>query len=182
MVIRAFGGVFLVICSVRAGTLSVSPAVNQVAVGQVFSLNVVINSVADLYAYQFDLAFNPALLNASAITEGAFLGSGGPTFFLAGAIDNVNGLISSTADSLEGPLSGVTGSGVLTSVTFTALAPGSTSVSIFNTFLIDSQSNFIFADTGDGTVDVVTPEPAAGEMVFLAFAVLAVLKPLRRAV
>src|ERR1017187_7801777 len=162
--IRAFGVFFLVICSVRAGTLSVSPSVDNVMVGQSFNLSVVIDSVADLYAYQFDLAFDPALLSASAITEGPLLGSGGTTFFLPGAIDDANGLISSTADSLEGPVSGVTGGGVLAYVTFTALAFGTTSVVIINPpapLLIDSQSNFIEVGTADGAVNISTPEPAS---------------------
>ena len=171
---RVLASCLFVVCCVQSATISVSPSPYNVEVGQSFTVDVGIDSVADLYACQFDLAFDPGLLSASAIAEGAFLGLGGPTFFLAGTIDNVDGLILSTADSLEGPVSGVTGTGVLASATFTALAPGTTSIEIANTFLIDSQSDFIYATTGDGTINVVaTPEPVSFGLLLLALASLA---------
>ena len=45
--------------------------------------------------------------------EGPFLPSGGATFFIAGAIDKVNGTVTATADSLIAAPAGVSGDGTL---------------------------------------------------------------------
>src|ERR1017187_8890134 len=84
-----------------AGTIAVQPAAPTVALGQTFTLSVNISGAADLYGYQFDLGFNPTVLQAISVTEGAFLGTGGPTIFLPGTIDNVGGSITANADILQ---------------------------------------------------------------------------------
>src|ERR1019366_6371228 len=74
------------ICS--AGSfISVQPSSQTVNVGDGFSLDVGVD-ITDLYAFQFDLSFNPAVLSATSITEGLFLPTGGSTFFISGDIDN----------------------------------------------------------------------------------------------
>jgi len=104
--------------------LSVQPANSIVNEGQSFDVDIVISDVVDLYAYQFDLSFsfNATVLEATAVTEGAFLPGGGSTFFMPGTIDNTAGTISFTAGTLTGPTLGVSGSGVLATISFNALA------------------------------------------------------------
>ena len=104
--------------SLLAGTISVQAAAPTETVGQSFTLSVVISEASDLYGYQFDLGFDPTVLKATSVTEGAFLGTGGPTIFLPGTIDNVGGSITANADILNGAVSGVNGSGDLLDVTF----------------------------------------------------------------
>jgi general secretion pathway protein D len=53
-----------------APILSIEPPSQGVRPGQNVSLDVHITGVTDLYAFQFDLAFNPAVLSAVRITEG----------------------------------------------------------------------------------------------------------------
>lgn len=121
------------------------------------------SNVTDLYAFQFDLGYDSTLLFATGITEGPFLPNGGATFYLPGSIDNSNGTISFTADTLLGPVSGVTGTGVLATATFQAIGLGSAQVSIFNNadfLLLDSTGASIGATLGAGTVNVaLTLEP-----------------------
>src|ERR1700738_335986 len=62
--------------------VGIQPASQAVQPGQSFSLDVVISNVADLYAFQFDLAFDPFVLSATGVTEGPFLPSGGITAFI----------------------------------------------------------------------------------------------------
>jgi hypothetical protein len=48
-------------------------------------VDVNISGVTDLYDFQFDLSFNPAVIQATSVLEGKFLLSGGgTTFFLPG--------------------------------------------------------------------------------------------------
>jgi general secretion pathway protein D len=82
-----------------AAALSVN-APSSVAVGDIFTVNADIASITDLYAFQFDLSFDPAVLAATSSTEGPFLPSGGATFFIPGAIDNLNGMVTATVDTL----------------------------------------------------------------------------------
>ncbi len=150
--------------------LSVEPATVNVTPGQSFSVDVHIANVTDLFAYQFDLGFNPALLSATGIAEGGFLPSGGATFFIPGTVDNVGGTISSTADTLLGAISGVDGSGTLATATFTASSPGMDSIGLSNITLLDSTLASITADTANAAVTIhqpvaVVPEPATWMLV-----------------
>jgi hypothetical protein len=144
-----------------AGTIAVQPAAPTVALGQTFTLSVNISGAADLYGYQFDLGFNPTVLQAISVTEGAFLGTGGPTIFLPGTIDNVGGSITANADILNGAVSGVNGNGDLLDVTFQALAVGSSGVQLFNLIALDSFGLGLTETTADSTVSVI-PEPGTG--------------------
>ena len=151
--------------SLLAGTISVQPAAPTVTVGQSFTLSVVISGASDLYAYQFDLGFNPAVLKATSVTEGAFLGTGGPTIFIPGTIDNVGGSITANADILDGAVSGVNGSGDLLDVSFLALAAGSSGVQVFNLIALDSFGLGLTETTASSTVTVSgnsVPEPGTG--------------------
>ncbi len=141
--------------------LSISPMSQTVQPGQSFSLDVSITDILDLYAFQFDLAFDPAILAAGSITEGSFLPTGGATFFIPGAIDNTGGTITFTADTLLSPIPGVNGDGTIAIVSFQALALGSSAITLSNVILLDSQSAEITASLTDGTVNVTAiPEPS----------------------
>jgi hypothetical protein len=140
--------------------LSIEPSASTVAAGDSFSVDISITNVTDLFAYQFDIGFNPALVLATSITEGAFLPGGGTTFFIPGAIDNTGGAITSTAGSLIGAISGVNGSGILATATFNALTAGTSPFTLSNISLLDTS----FADITptsiqNGSIDVTSPTP-----------------------
>jgi len=145
-------------------TMSINPASSTVSAGNNVTLDVNISNITDLYAFQFDLSFDPGTASAVSITEGSFLTGGGATFFLPGTIDNVDGTIAPTADSLVGAIPGVDGSGTLAILTLFGLAPGISSIDFSNVFLLDSNLNSIDASTLSGSVKVIprtvpTPEP-----------------------
>lgn len=149
----------------RAIMLSVEPPSTSVSAGDTFSLDVFITDVTDLYAYQFDVSFDPGVLSAQDLTEGSFLATGGATFFIPGSIDNVAGLISFTATTLLGPDPGVSGNGTLAVVEFSAIGTGTSPIDLSNVLLLDSTIIDITADVVAGAVDVQDnggsiPEPA----------------------
>jgi Cohesin domain len=187
MLIRYFTAVFLLLVastSLSASAISVEPATLVVTPGQSFTLSVEISGITDLYGYQFDLGFNSSVLEATSVTEGAFLSTGGSTIFLPGAIDNVGGSITSNADILNGAVSGVNGSGDLLDVTFQALAPGSSSVQVFNLIALNSFGQGLTVTTAGSTVSVSTPEPGTGVLLatgMIGFFAFLRLRPCRSA-
>ena len=144
------------------GQAVISPGSTDVFVNQVFTLPVDIAGVSDLYAFQFDLAFDPTILQLLSVSEGSFLPGAGSTIFIPGAIDNVGGTATATADTLVGDIPDASGDGDLLDFTFQAIDTGASSVSLSNEFLLDSSFNFIPFTTVDGSVTVAatpTPEP-----------------------
>lgn len=155
----------LVLCAsgalaLDASTVTVQPASPSVFQGDNVGLNLVMSGISDLYAYQLDVGFNPSVLSASSVTEGPFLSGGGGTFFFPGTIDNTAGTISFVADSLFGVTSGVSGSGVLAAVHFIAIAPGTSSITLFNISALDSFGQGLTVGSVGGLVSVsAIPEP-----------------------
>ena len=131
----------------------------DVLVGDVFTLPVSIADVSDLYAFQFDLSFDPSILQLLSISEGSFLPTVGSTFFIPGAIDNTAGTATSNADTLVGDIPGASGDGDLVDFMFQAINPGTSPVALSNGILLDSTFNFIPFTTLDGSV-TVAPSPA----------------------
>jgi hypothetical protein len=145
--------------------ISVDPPAPVVSPGQTFSLTVDVAGVSDLYGYQLDLYFNPAILSALSVSEGSFLTAGGSTIFLPGTIDNVGGTFTGNGDILETAVSGVNGSGTLLDFSFQALSPGDSSVQIENLTALNSFGEGLVLSPTDSVVSVVgaaTPEPANG--------------------
>jgi len=161
-------------------TLQIDPISVSSTQGSFFAVNVTAIGVTDLYAFQFDLGFDPAVLQATGSSEGAFLQSGGTTFFLAGAIDNTSGLVSFIADTLIAPILGVTGTGTLASISFSALSAGTSALMLSNVLFLDSGLNEIQNVTSvGGTVRVSAttnpiPEPNSLILMALGFIVLRV--------
>jgi Cohesin domain/Dockerin type I domain len=166
-----------------AATISVQPSAVATPAGQLVNLDIHVDSVTDLYGWNFDINFDPSILQAISVTEGDFLDSGGSTFFIPGDIDNVGGDISFNADSLESAVPGVTGSGGLAEVQFMAIAPGMSPVDLVNLSLLDSQLNPIDADIANGAVTVVTatPEPAGWSLMLACLGLVSGLIARRRA-
>lgn len=100
--------------------------------GDTFSFDVRADSVSNLAGWQFDLAFDPAVLEAIDVSEGDFLKSdGGTTFFQSGRIDNTAGKITGL---IAGRISegGASGSGSLVQVEFTAKSEGESELALEN--------------------------------------------------
>ena len=134
-----------------------------VSTGDVFTVPVSITGASDVFAFQFDVAFDATVLQLQSISEGSFLGTAGSTIFVPGTIDNTAGTATATADTLTGTGPGASGSGTLADFTFQAIATGTSALTLSGVILLDSSFNDIPFTTSDGTVTVSTaavPEPA----------------------
>ena len=105
--------------------------------GDTFTLDIRAENVLDLAGWQFDVAYDPTVLEALDVSEGDFLKTdGGSTFFQSGRIDNAAGKITGL---IAGRISegGVIGSGAVLQVRFKAKAEGETGLTLQN-FLFGS--------------------------------------------
>ncbi|HTR38266.1 MAG TPA: cohesin domain-containing protein [Bryobacteraceae bacterium] len=184
---KALAACFLTLAAVHAATVSIDPVSQTVGVGNTVDVNVDITDVSDLYAFQFDVGFDPTLLAATSESEGPFLSSAGTTIFLPGTIDNIGGAISGTADVLSGAISGASTSGtpgVLATLQFTSLAEGTSAISLSNIVLLDSSLNDISFTSIDGSATVVPvgaiPEPRLILVLFAGFLAIAAFQARRR--
>ena len=159
--------------SLHAGTI-VSVGSANTTVGSTVNIPVDILGVADLYAFQFDLSYDPSVLEGTLITEGDFLPSGGPTFFIPGTIDNVAGAITFNADTLIGSTSGVSGTGTSLVVQFQLISPGTSPLTLSNVILLDSTLTDISFTTQSGQVSTASAVPEPGTLFLLGMGISAI--------
>jgi len=111
------------------------------SVGLSFTVNINVSDVADLYAWQFGLTFNPDVLECTGFYEGEFMKrQSEPTLFLEHSSDmnNMLGVIYFRGCCILGPKPGVDGSGQLAYVTFKSVGVGVSNFHLTDTYLIDS--------------------------------------------
>lgn len=145
--------------------------------GSSFTVSVSMFDAVDLYGYQFSLSFNPAVLQATSVTEGSFLGTAGSTFFGPGTINNTTGTISFVFDALIGPGPGATGNGVIANINFMAANAGFSTLGFSNVLAQNSDLATLNTQILNGSVTVTAvPEPAAYLMFGAGLAGLAVAR------
>ena len=135
----------------------------KIHVGDTLTLDLSGENIHDLAGWQFDIAFDPAVLEAIEVNEGDFLKTGGgTTFFQKGKIDNRSGKITGLSSALLSG-GGVTGTGTLLSVTFSAKAGGETQLKLQNVQFGASTGDLISAGPHEVTL-VVEGQLATGDV------------------
>jgi Cohesin domain/PEP-CTERM motif len=159
--------------ALAAPTFNVTSS-NGVSLFHTIEIDVVAQSFADLYDYQFDLTFDPTKFQFVSASEGPFLATAGATFFFGGM--PTAGSIQFVFDTLIGPGPGASGSGVLASFDFTAIGRGASTFALANVLAQDTPGNLInVALTSDR---VTVPEP--GTLALLALALMGCVTAVRR--
>ena len=100
-------------------------------IGDTFILDIRAENVFDLAGWQFDIAFDPSILEAIDVSEGDFLKMGSTTLFQSGTIDNASGKITGLS-AARLAAQGVTGTGTLLQVRFKAKSSGETELALQN--------------------------------------------------
>ena len=98
--------------------------------GDTFTLDIRAENIFDMAGWQFDIAFDPAILEAVDVSEGDFLkADGGATFFQSGSINNAAGKITGLS-AARLSTQGVAGTGTLLQVRFKAKSAGETELAL----------------------------------------------------
>ena len=119
--------------------------------GNLFEVSVTVANVTDLFAWEFNLTFNPFFMQCVGVEEGSFLREAGPTNWPSPIIDNENGSIKAGCSLLtSGP--GVNGTGILAYLTFRCMRPGESYLIFIETSLLDSALTEIPHETSNGIV------------------------------
>jgi general secretion pathway protein D len=108
-------------------TINVVPAESNQNVGSTFQVSVTLANGRDVFAVPVQLQFNPAVLELVNVDAGDFLGRDGQAVALAHRVDN--GLVSISSERPP-KTAGVSGQGGLCTLTFKAIAPGDSSLSL----------------------------------------------------
>ena len=146
------------------------------ATGDVFTVNVSIANVSNLYGYQFKVYYNSTIMNGTAQPiEGPFLKSGGSQtlFFIESFTDSYNSTngIVWIVNTLSGSSPSVNGDGVLVTLEFTSLAAvTSSSMHLADVVLLDPNVIQISSQSNDGTVTVVPEFMSLVAVLTLSFA------------
>lgn len=142
-----------------AATVCVVPVSSIASAGSQFTIQVAVDRVTDLGAFQFDLVFNNTLLSPVAVTVAPFLGSTGRSTVCLPTIapDRVQLSCSTLGSAPPGP----SGNGFLANVTLQALGPiGLSFLHLENVLVLAVNSSPIAASTQDGVV-TIQPAPTA---------------------
>lgn len=103
-----------------------SPSSVTVASGASFAIDVVVDNVVDLGAFEFTVAFDPGVVQVQNVALTSFLGSTGRTVVVAPdapKIDNVAGTVKYVAFSF-GSVAGPNGTGTVAQITLQAIGSG----------------------------------------------------------
>ncbi len=140
--------------------LSLNPSGLVFSLGDNFTVDVEITGAIDLYGWQLDVSFDPAVINVLSTSEGTFLTSGGATtFFIGGTLDNGAGLVDDMAATRTGAIPGVNGDGILATISFQATGAGTTAITLGNVLLSDPSAQPLTVGSLTGTSVTVIPEP-----------------------
>jgi hypothetical protein len=127
--------------------------------GVVFTVDVAVDNVTDLYGFSVSLYYNTTLLDAVSTAEGSFLNSQGDTWVVKDYVNDTEGHVRYAVTLLGAP-SGVNGSGTLFTVTFraTTTTVGTSNLTLQNTDLGDYNADTIDHAVMDGSVTILLVE------------------------
>lgn len=158
---------------VVAGPITLVPSASGLNVGDPLTLTIQATSLTDLYAYQFSLTFNPAVLSAVTTAAGTFLPSAA-SLFMPAQIDNTAGTLTFLSETLIGGVPGISGNGPLATVSFVALAPGTSAIEFSNVLLLNSSLGEVTSNWNNTSVSVTdVPEPSVLVLLLAGFTCLA---------
>lgn len=127
--------------------LSIDPSSTQLTAAQVgttINVKLTVSNVQNLSGWNLNLTWNPQVLNLTQIQEGSFLTNAGTTLFTwipaSSPVSRSQGYLQGVADVLL-TNSGVSGNGVLATLSFKVISTGASPISIDGSTLINPPSN-----------------------------------------
>jgi len=128
------------------------------SVGDTFTIDIIVDSAgSEVYGAQYELYFDNTVLNATSQAQGTFLSQDGEnTNVPANPINNTLGKIVYCEARMGTPV-GVTGNGVLASITFEAIKSGTSDLTLSYVMLMDSPNSELATTVNSGSCMVTKP-------------------------
>lgn len=142
-------------------SVSLEPGTANVSVGQSVEVRVDGSDVVDLGAYEFAVAYDPAIVSLEAVNDGSFLGSTGrhPVCRDESTVGEVSYVCNTSGLTPQGP----SGSGTLAVMRFKGLAQGTTALVFTKLGLAVSEGSSIeIADFQESSLGVVPAGSGGG--------------------
>jgi general secretion pathway protein D len=111
-----------------SASVSFVPAQVDQVMGQPFSVNLVMTNATDLFSAPLQIKFDPKALKLNDVVQGNLMSSDGQQVTFTKNIQNDAGEADITLNRLPGT-GGITGSGMLVTLSFTTIGRGATTVS-----------------------------------------------------
>ena len=119
-------------------TITVTADSAPTIIGQTFVASINIAGATNLWAWNANVTWNPAVLNATKIVKGTFLTSNGDSdVFPSVTFDNVNGFTKGGPSQALLDTGSASGDGVLAKITFLVVGSGTSDISLNNISLLD---------------------------------------------
>lgn len=131
----------------------ISPEIQQANVGDNVTVDVKINTTGKISGFDIQIDFNPSVLEALDMGMGSFLGQDGAEILPISSKDNELGRVQFAAVRV-GEI-GVSGEGVLITVTFKSKLEGYSNLTLQNVEIITTLGNMIKILAKNATVNVV---------------------------
>jgi general secretion pathway protein D len=123
-------------------TVVFSPAQAQIGVNGTVSINFTVNNAIDFFSVPLTFTFDPKVVRLSDVVRGGFASADGISSAFTKNIQNDTGTATVSVSRMFGQ-QGVNGSGVLLTLVFQGIAPGSSTVTLPQLDLRDSKGQII---------------------------------------
>jgi general secretion pathway protein D len=136
-----------------ASGLRLEPATVSAGVGATFTVQVAVTGIQDLYSAPMQISYDPKVLQLTSIANGDLLSRDGQPAALVHRDDATTGVIQANASRPPGA-GGISGDGVIYTLTFLAKTKGETQVTVQKPSLRNSQMQTIALGTATAVVSV----------------------------
>lgn len=142
-------------------SVSVSPQTITASTGDTFTIDIVVDPAGSgIYGAQYELYFDNTILSATSQTQGIFLTQDDATAnVFTNDFNNTLGKIV-YGEARMGAPAGVTGSGVLASITFETIKSGTSALTLSYVMLMDSNTDEVMTTVNSGICMAAEPGEA----------------------
>lgn len=135
--------------------ISIQPPSKTIRAGDTFTVNVYAKGMENLKGYQFNILYDPDILEVVSVSRDGLFERSGKQIFNVEADTSESGIIKNIAGVVLYKDEAVSGDGELVSINFRAKSPGTSRIALSNVKLIASGNTPIYTDVIDGEVKVI---------------------------
>lgn len=153
--------ILIVVHQAKNTNISILPSQLTVNSNEIFTVDIVINNVENLISTNFNLNFDPRLVQIEEIKEGTFLGGDGVKPLYSYKIFNLEGY--AQFQGIRPTQKGISGSGLLFKVTFRAISKGDLRLKFTNLSLFDISPLYIPCKTFTNEIKILESVGVLGD-------------------